>query len=378
MTLRAIEVLRSRAARRGRGHAHDAPAVGALRDRHAARPVPRTERAGARTSSCSSTSKLAHDLALVTDAGTPLVSDPGEDLVAAWAARGGRVVPIPGASAVLVALVAAAYRPRAGRSKVFCRGAAGSGATLIERICADERTTRPVRGARPRRRYARRSGRGAAARTAARRCARELTKLHEEIWRGSLGELAARAPRAKPRGEVTHRRRRRRAADDRGRPCRIAGRSVGGRSAGGEGWSTFVGSTEVAAAHRPAARELFKTPNRLGRPCRRGFVTEDDQPADRREPASQRPKTRRARSPGLLLVPEEGLEPRAQSAQARGHHRRRHRRSRRRVRAAPPGPRAARARGAASRRRPRLHAPRLRARACTPRPARCASRASTT
>ena len=36
------------------------------------------------------------DLALVTDAGTPLVSDPGADLVAAWAAEGGRVVPIPG------------------------------------------------------------------------------------------------------------------------------------------------------------------------------------------------------------------------------------------------------------------------------------------
>nr|MBA2557318.1 rRNA (cytidine-2'-O-)-methyltransferase [Chloroflexota bacterium] len=34
------------------------------------------------------------DLALVTDAGTPLVSDPGEGLVAGWAARGGRVIPI--------------------------------------------------------------------------------------------------------------------------------------------------------------------------------------------------------------------------------------------------------------------------------------------
>ena len=41
------------------------------------------------------------DLALVTDAGTPLVSDPGEGLVAAWAAAGGRVVPVPGPSADL-------------------------------------------------------------------------------------------------------------------------------------------------------------------------------------------------------------------------------------------------------------------------------------
>ena len=52
---------------------------------------------------------LAHlaagdDLALVTDAGTPVVSDPGEGLVAAWAAEGGTVVPIPGASSVLAAV----------------------------------------------------------------------------------------------------------------------------------------------------------------------------------------------------------------------------------------------------------------------------------
>ena len=46
------------------------------------------------------------DLALVTDAGTPLVSDPGGELVATWAAEGGPVVPIPGASSVLAALVA--------------------------------------------------------------------------------------------------------------------------------------------------------------------------------------------------------------------------------------------------------------------------------
>ena len=41
----------------------------------------------------------------MTDAGTPLVSDPGADLVAAWAAEGGTVVPIPGPSAVLAAVV---------------------------------------------------------------------------------------------------------------------------------------------------------------------------------------------------------------------------------------------------------------------------------
>ena len=109
---------------------------------------------------CWRTSSSGADLALVTDAGTPLVSDPGEDLVRGWAARGGRVVPIPGASAVLAALVASGlpaarwsfegFLPRRGRER---RGAA-------ERICADERATRPVRGARPRRGDARRSRRG--------------------------------------------------------------------------------------------------------------------------------------------------------------------------------------------------------------------------
>ena len=53
--------------------------------------------------------EAGRDLALVTDAGTPAVSDPGAELAAAWAARGGAVVPIPGASAVLAALVASGF-----------------------------------------------------------------------------------------------------------------------------------------------------------------------------------------------------------------------------------------------------------------------------
>src|SRR5262249_53161182 len=76
------------------------------------------------------------DLALVTDAGTPLVSDPGEDLVAAWAGEGGTVVPVPGPSAVLAALVGSGlpaarwsfegFLPRKGRER----------RERLERICA--------------------------------------------------------------------------------------------------------------------------------------------------------------------------------------------------------------------------------------------------
>jgi 16S rRNA (cytidine1402-2'-O)-methyltransferase len=140
---------------------------------------------------------LAHlrsgaDLALVTDAGTPSVSDPGDDLVAAWAAEGGIVVPIPGASAVLAVVAASAvagprwsfegFLPRSGRER----------RERIARIAADERGTviyeAPGRVAATLIDLASACG---AERPAA--IGRELTKLHEEIVWGTLGELADRA-----------------------------------------------------------------------------------------------------------------------------------------------------------------------------------------
>ncbi len=143
-----------------------------------------------------------NDLALVTDAGTPLVSDPGAELATAWTARGGRVVPIPGPSAVLAALVASGlpaarwtfdgFLPRRGRER----------RELIARICADARTS--VLFEAPSRAAATLKDLGAACgedRPAA--LCRELTKLHEDIWRGTLGDLARRAADEPPRGEVT-------------------------------------------------------------------------------------------------------------------------------------------------------------------------------
>jgi 16S rRNA (cytidine1402-2'-O)-methyltransferase len=140
---------------------------------------------------------LAHlrggaDLALVTDAGTPSISDPGDDLVAAWAAEDGVVIPIPGASAVLAVVAASAvagprwsfegFLPRSGRER----------RERIARIAADERGTviyeAPGRVAATLVDLAAACG---ADRPAA--IGRELTKLHEEIVRGSLGELARRA-----------------------------------------------------------------------------------------------------------------------------------------------------------------------------------------
>jgi 16S rRNA (cytidine1402-2'-O)-methyltransferase len=142
------------------------------------------------------------DLALVTDAGTPLVSDPGERLVATWAQAGGRVVPIPGASAALAALVASALpAPRWGFEGFLPRRGADRRAR-IERIARDDRATvlfeAPGRAAGTLRDLAAACG---ADRPAA--LSRELTKVHEETWRGTLGELTARADEEPPRGEVT-------------------------------------------------------------------------------------------------------------------------------------------------------------------------------
>ena len=129
------------------------------------------------------------DLALITDAGTPGVSDPGADLVAAWAGEGGVVVPIPGASAVLAAVAASGvagprwsfegFLPRSGRDR----------RERLASIAADERGTviyeAPGRVAGTLRDLAAACG---ASRMGA--VCRELTKLHEQIARGPLGALA--------------------------------------------------------------------------------------------------------------------------------------------------------------------------------------------
>ena len=142
------------------------------------------------------------DVAYVTAAGTPGISDPGGALVAAAHGRGLVVVPVPGASAVLAALAAAGlpcdrfvflgFLPRrgAGRAALLgrvagepfasvCYEAPGRTAALLADLAACCGAERPAA------------------------VARELTKLHEEIRRGTLRELAAYYEANPPRGEVT-------------------------------------------------------------------------------------------------------------------------------------------------------------------------------
>lgn len=139
------------------------------------------------------------DIALVSDAGTPLVADPGQRLIQAAVAQGFRVVPIPGTSAVLAALAVAGYPAdefvfagfapyRSNDRKLWLDGLAADPRTIVffeapHRISetvadmADILAERPIT------------------------IGRELTKLHEEIIRTTARD--APALEINPRGEFT-------------------------------------------------------------------------------------------------------------------------------------------------------------------------------
>ena len=146
--------------------------------------------------------RAGQKIALVSEAGTPAVSDPGFRLVRAAIEAGAQVVPIPGPSALLAALVASGlptdrflflgFPPRKpGARRTFLQRVARLPATLVlyesphrvPETLADLATVLgPDRAA----------------------ClARELTKTHEELVRAPLGELAARYATDRPLGEVT-------------------------------------------------------------------------------------------------------------------------------------------------------------------------------
>jgi 16S rRNA (cytidine1402-2'-O)-methyltransferase len=136
-------------------------------------------------------------VALVSDAGMPLVNDPGFLLVQACVAAGIGVEVLPGPSAALTALVAsglpattwrfAGFLPRKrGELEALFRGA---GETLVafespRRLAAALEVLASVDGVRPV------------------AVCRELTKIHEEVVRGSAAELAARYAAEEPRGEI--------------------------------------------------------------------------------------------------------------------------------------------------------------------------------
>jgi 16S rRNA (cytidine1402-2'-O)-methyltransferase len=142
--------------------------------------------------------EVGESIALVTDAGTPAISDPGSALVRTAAEHGREVVPIPGPSAVITALAGAGFpadrfrffgflpRKGSGRSEaVVAIAATPETVVFFESAQRAEQTLADLAEATP--------GRDAVV-------ARELTKLHEEFVRGSLGELSKRRGW---RGELT-------------------------------------------------------------------------------------------------------------------------------------------------------------------------------
>jgi len=146
--------------------------------------------------------EAGEDVAFVTDAGTPGISDPGGILAERAHARGLTVVPIPGPAAVMAALAGAGFPADRFVFLGFLAKRGTARAELLDRIAGEVFTTvcyeAPGRTAVLLADLAERCG---AERPAA--VARELTKVYEEIRRGTLGELAAYYGQHGARGEVT-------------------------------------------------------------------------------------------------------------------------------------------------------------------------------
>ena len=141
-------------------------------------------------------------VALVSEAGTPGVSDPGQRLVAAAAARGIPITVLPGPSAAITALVASGLPTDRFVFLGFPPREAGARQSLFGGLRAEPGTL-VFYEAPPRVGATLADLAGALGPSRAAALARELTKIHEEIVRGTLAELAERYAETPPRGECT-------------------------------------------------------------------------------------------------------------------------------------------------------------------------------
>jgi len=140
------------------------------------------------------------DVAVVTDAGTPGISDPGSRLVRAVLDAGHEVTAVPGPAALVMALVVSGFDTTRFVFEGFLPRSGAERTRRLAALAAETRTTvlyeAPHRIARtvndllgvcdPDRPVA---------------LGRELTKLHEEVWRGTLADAAAHLAETAPRGE---------------------------------------------------------------------------------------------------------------------------------------------------------------------------------
>ena len=143
--------------------------------------------------------EAGESVALVSDAGTPTISDPGYRLVRAAADKGLPVTPVPGASAAVAALSVCGLATDRFVFQGFLPSRRGRRKEKLQELREDPRTA--VYYEAPRRVRDTLSDMREVLGDRAALVGRELTKAHEELLRGTLSELAERLDRDAPRGE---------------------------------------------------------------------------------------------------------------------------------------------------------------------------------
>jgi 16S rRNA (cytidine1402-2'-O)-methyltransferase len=139
------------------------------------------------------------DIALVSEAGTPGISDPGYELIIAASQRGIPVVPVPGPSAVITALTVSGLPTDRFTCLGFLPARAGSRRQALEAIAGEPGTVIILEA--PHRLLASLSDMLAILGDRRLAVCRELTKVHEEVFRGSISQAIEHF--AEPRGEFT-------------------------------------------------------------------------------------------------------------------------------------------------------------------------------
>lgn len=145
--------------------------------------------------------KAGARVALVSDAGTPGVADPGYHLVRGALAADIPVVPVPGPSAVTALVSVAGFPVERFAFEGFLPSRPGARASRLQALAHEPRAMVFLEAGRRLGSFLVAAAEAFGEREAT--VARELTKLHEEVLRGTLGALAERVGRGAVRGEVT-------------------------------------------------------------------------------------------------------------------------------------------------------------------------------
>ncbi|TEU15777.1 MAG: 16S rRNA (cytidine(1402)-2'-O)-methyltransferase [Anaerolineales bacterium] len=141
------------------------------------------------------------DIALVSEAGMPGISDPGYELIKAAIARGIPVVPVPGPSALVTALAISGLPTDSFVYLGFLPRRQGERRRLLGSLAGERRTLVAFEAPHRLRKSLADLVDVLGDRQIA--VARELTKIHEEVWRGSLSQALEHFERTPPRGEFT-------------------------------------------------------------------------------------------------------------------------------------------------------------------------------